>query len=93
MAILVIASGAAIHISDHMQVVVIDVDNFDSILVFGRIWDGPADFGRLCEIDRALPVNMMKLSRTDQRIDPRRIDRIGDQLFDNPHITTLGFVE
>src|SRR5262245_8000886 len=39
-----------------------------------------ADLDRFGEVDRAFPVTMMQLSRSDQRKETRRIDFIGELL-------------
>ncbi len=44
-------------------------------------------------VDRALVVAVMELSRSDQRIDARRIDVVGDFLFHDPHVVALSVMQ
>ena len=49
-----------------MEVIVIDVDYFDRFTIFQRVWNGIADDRFFVEVDRALVVGMVQLSRSYQ---------------------------
>ena len=70
----------------------VDVHHFLSFLVHGRVGKRPADPGGFGEVDDALELYVVEL-RTNQRVDPRRIDRIAHQFFDNPDPAAREFVE
>ena len=68
--------AASVNIADHMQVVVIDIDDFYRILVRLRVRQRPTHTRRFGEVNRALVVSVMLLNGSDQRHDTNRIDVI-----------------
>ena len=84
---------AGIDIAAHMEVIVIDVQNFDRFLVRSRIRDRPADMGDLGEVHRAFVMSMVQLSWADGRNESRRVDIVADLLFHDSHSAPLGFMQ
>ena len=70
---------------EQVQVVLVDVDHLHT-LVFALEREWPAGLHGLKEVYRALPVAMVQLGRTDERIEPRRIDLVLDALGDDLNV-------
>ena len=88
-----IISAFQIDIAHHVEVVVIDVNDFLDFLVHKRVWEGPADNSSLGEVNLAAVMRVVQLSRTDQRHDARRINIVGDLLFDDANVVALRLVQ
>ena len=67
-----------VDVADHVQVVMVDVDDFFGLFVPQRVRHGPADAANVFVVDRAFVVSVMLLRRADERIHARRIDVVGD---------------
>lgn len=53
-------------VTNHVEVVVVNVDDLNRFAVTQRVRNGVADDGRLVEVDRALVVCVVQLGWTDQ---------------------------
>lgn len=84
---------AQVNVSDHVKVVVVDVDDFHRIFVFQSMRNRPAYNFPFGEIDRAFVVSVVQLSGSYQRDDSRRIDVVGDLVDHHRYVVTLCFVE
>ena len=88
-----IAGGPQIDIADHVEVVVVDVDDFHGVFIFQGVRDRPTDNLLFGKVDRAFVMGMVQLSRSNQRNDSRRINVISNLFSDNRDIVTLRFVQ
>ena len=84
---------AKIDIANHVEVVVVDVEDFDGILIHQGVWERPAHDFSLCVVDSTLVVSVVKLSRTDQRNHARRINVVSDLLFNDRDVVSLSLVQ
>ena len=82
-----------IDVANHMEVIVVDVDNFNRVVVDQSVWEGPADNASFGVIDCAFVVSVVQLSGSDKRNDSRRIDVVGDFFLDHGHIVSLNLVQ
>lgn len=57
--LVMIAGHSHIDVTDHVEVVVVDVDDFDRILVLECVGNWPADNFSLSKVDRALVVDVV----------------------------------
>ena len=71
-------------ITDHVEVVVVDVEHFLHVLVYERVRHGPADPFHLLEVDGALVVGVVHLHWAHQRQMPRRIRSVRRLTFRGP---------
>ena len=83
---------AQINVADHVEVVVVDVDNFDRVLINQRVGERPTDNLSFGVVNRALVVSMVQLSRSDQGNNSWRIDVVRDLFLDHRHVVSLDFV-
>lgn len=90
---LIVRVQTRIDVADHVEVIVVDVDDFDGVFVLQLMRNRPANIGDFREVDRTLVVSMMELSGADGGDESRRIDVIGDLLFDDSHVVPLLFVQ
>lgn len=79
---------AILHVTDHVQVVMVNVEDFDRIVSRG-VRNGPTVAGNFFKIDTAFVVSMVLLRWSDEGIDARRIDIISDLFFRNLYVVTL----
>lgn len=79
--------------TSHVEVVMVDVNDFCCIFVDQSVWERPPNDLTFCEIDRAFVVNVVQLNRADQWDHTRRIDVISYSFFDHRHVVTLRFVQ
>ena len=84
-------SRVRLGVTHHVEVVMVNVDNFDCFPIVKRVRYWISDRRSLVEVDRALVVSVVQLSRADQRIEPWRVNVIGDLLFDDANAVSLGF--
>ena len=84
---------SSIDIPYDVQVVVVDVDDFDLFLIRKGVRIRPALSLDLAVVDRALVVCMVQLSGADERVEARWIDIVGDQRLHDANVVTLRFVE
>ncbi len=82
-----------VDISDHVQVVVVNIDHLTSIFVAKRVRHWPANPANVLVVDRALVVSVMLLRRADQRVDPRRIEVVSNFFLNNANVVTTVFVQ
>lgn len=90
---LVSRSWARVNIPNHVQVVVIDVDNFDFFWFVECVWDWPTYTSLLIKVDDALVVGMVELSRANEWIDSWGIDVVSDLFLDDANVVTLCLFE
>ncbi|MBI2480021.1 MAG: metallophosphoesterase [Planctomycetia bacterium] len=90
---LVVRIHTRIDVAHHVEVIVVDVDDFNRVLVCQLMRNRPANIGDFREVDRAFVMSMMELSGSNGWDEPRRIDIVRDFLFDHPHVVPLLFVQ
>lgn len=84
---------AGIHVTHHMQVIVVDIDDFDGVLVDEAMRNRPGDVDGFAEIDRAFEVSVVQLRGSNQRVEPGWVDIICNEFFDDPHVIAVLFIE
>jgi hypothetical protein len=90
---LVVASWTVVHVTNLMQVVVIDVQHFDRFVILQSMRDRIAHDLSLGEVDRALVVNVVQLNGADQWQHSWLVNVVSDLLFDDADVATLDFVQ
>ena len=92
-ALIMRAAFAKVHVSNHVEVVVIDVDHFDGVFVNQGVWERPANDFSFREVGCNLEVHVVQLSWSKQRIDSWWIDVISDLFFYETQVVALLFVQ
>ena len=82
-----------IRIADHVEVVVVDINDFDAFLVIKGVRNRPAVDGPLFEVDRALVVSVVKLCESDQWHESRLVHVVRNLAFDNADPVALLLVQ
>ena len=80
---------AGIYVAHHVQVVVVDIDDFLAVLIHGGVGHGPADVSDLDKVDGAFEVDVVDLYGADQRHHAGRIDAVLDELADDADLVPL----
>ena len=80
-------------IASHVEVVVVNVDDFYRIFVDRCMRRWPADDLLFGVVDRALVVCVVQLGWTNQRIHTWWIDVVSDRLLDHLHVVALNLVK
>ncbi len=81
-----------VQIPDHVEVIMIDIDDFDFFGFFERVRNRPADTDPFVEVHDAFVASMVQLDGTDQRHNARRIDKVGDLFLDDADVVALDFL-
>ena len=76
-------------VADHMEVIMVDVDDLDDFAIIQRVRNRITNDRPLAAINRALVVSVMQLRWADQRIKPRWIDVVGDPFLDDANVVAL----
>src|SRR4051812_37731849 len=83
--------AAGVDVSDHVQVVMVDVDDFFGLFIAKRVWHGPADAANVFVINRALVMSMVVLSGANERIHAWRVDVVSNLAFYDSHMVAIAF--
>ena len=84
---------AKVRIAGHVEVVVVNVDDFNRVLINKCVRRWVANDLAIRVVDRALVVSVTQLSWTDQRINSWRIDVVSDLLFDDLNVVPLMLIQ
>ena len=82
-----------IGITAHVEVVMVDVDDFHTFFIFQGVWNWPTVDRTLFEVNGALVVSMVQLSEPNQRNEPWIVNVVSNLLFDDADLVPLLFVE
>lgn len=78
---LVRTRSPGIRITTHVEVIMVNVDDFYTLVVFERIWNRPSVDRAFFEVHGALVVCVVQLSEADQGDESWIVDVVGDLLF------------
>ena len=76
-------------LSDGVQMVFVDIDDFLSVFLFNGVRNRPANANLLFVVDRTLVVDVVDLDGADHGEESRRIDVVGDQFFLNANVVAI----
>src|SRR5690606_18905024 len=68
-------------------------NHFNHLAVVQGMRNRITDDRLFAAVDRTLIVSVVQLSRSDQRVEPRRIDVIRDLFLDDPHVIALLLIQ
>ena len=88
---LVRARRTSVRITNHMEVVMVNVENFYTLFVVKSIRYRPSVDRPLFEVDCAFVVCVMQLSEADQRNEPRIVDVVRNLFLDDSNSIALLF--
>ncbi len=83
--------AAHIKVANHVEVIVVNIDNFFGVPVKECVWYRPANPTNILVIDRAAIVGVMLLSWSDERVMPRRIHVVSNFAFYDPNVVPIAF--
>jgi hypothetical protein len=86
---LVRTRSPGIRITTHVEVIMVNVDDFYTLVVFERIWNRPSVDRAFFEVHGALVVCMVQLSEADQGDESWIVDVVGDLFFHDPYFVPL----
>ena len=64
--LIVLVVFAKIDVANHVEVIVVDVDDFNRVFIQSCVWDWPASNGTLGEVNGALVVSVVQLCWSDE---------------------------
>ena len=76
-----------------MEVVMIDIDDFNSLFVVKCIRNRPTVYGSFLEVDCAFVVCMVQLGESDERNEPWIINVVRHFFLDNANSVALFFIQ
>src|SRR5690606_32186744 len=88
-----VGRGIRFDVAYHMEVIMVDVDHFNHLAVVQGMRNRITDDRLLAAVDRALVVSVVQLSRSDQWVEPRRVDVVSDLFLDDPHVVALLLIQ
>jgi hypothetical protein len=84
---------SGIHIPHHVQVIVVNINDFDGVLIDEAMGNRPGDVGGFAEINCAFKVSVMQLCGSNQRVEPGWVDIVRNKFFDDSHVIAMLFIE
>ena len=84
---------SGIRVTHHVQVIVVNIDDFDGVLIDEAMRNRPGDVGGFAEINCAFEVSVMQLCGSNQRVEPGWIDIVCNEFFDDSHVIAVLFIE